>query len=240
METTFEHLFVLGRPAGGKSEFLDMLMKLSDEERARRMHIGKMCVMDDFVWLWEKFEEDDMWEIVGKGRLHSKRSGHGYVLGDSRLFDFLIAKLNLTVKKAYLTDDAFYRDHSLLIEFSRGGEAPYQPALSRFDPAIMKRAAIIYIEVSKDESRRRNDARYQEKLKSSILAHKTPEEDMDRFYADDDWPVITDNKREGYVEFNGVKVPFVSVPNEPEIKDPVELSKRYEPALSRLSQLVRR
>ncbi|MCK4857479.1 MAG: hypothetical protein KAT58_05900, partial [candidate division Zixibacteria bacterium] len=161
MNTTFEHLFVLGRPAGGKSEFLDMLMKMQDVERARRMHIGTMVVMDDFVWLWEKFEEDDMWEAVGKGRLHSKRSGHGYVLGDATLFDFLIAKLNLTVQKAYLEDEAFYRDHTLLIEFSRGGEAPYQPALSRFDPAILKRAAIIYVEVSKEESRRRNEARYQ-------------------------------------------------------------------------------
>lgn len=240
METIFEHLFVLGRPAGGKSEFLDMLQKLSDDERARRMHIGKMCTMDDFVWLWEKFEEDDMWEAVGKGRLHSKRAGQGYVLDSPALFDFLIAKLSLTVKKAYLNDEAFYRDHTLLIEFSRGGEAPYQPALSRFDPAIMKRAAIVYVEVSKDESRRRNEARYQEKLKSSILAHKTPEEDMNRFYAEDDWPEITKGEREGYVEFSGVKVPFVTVPNEPEIKDPVELAGRYEPALSRLSQLVRR
>ena len=240
METIFEHLFVLGRPAGGKSEFLDMLQKMNDDERARRMHIGKMCTMDDFVWLWEKFEEDDIWERVGKGRLHSDKSGHAYILRHASLFSFLIAKLNHTIKFAYLKDDAFYKEHSLLIEFSRGGEAPYQPALSRFDPDVLKRAAIIYIEVSREESKRRNDARYQEKLKHSILAHKTPDEDMNRFYAEDDWPEITKGEREGYVEFRGIKIPFVTVHNEPEIKDPSDLAKRYEPALSRLSQLVRR
>jgi hypothetical protein len=240
MATIFEHLFVLGRPAGGKSEFLDMLQRLGNDERARRMQIGRMCTMDDFVWLWEKFEEDDIWEKVGKGRLHSNRSGHGYVLKRAALFNFLIAKLNHTIKFAYLKDADFYRDHTLLVEFSRGGEAPYQPALSRFDPAIMKRAAIIYVEVSREESLRRNEARYQEKLRHSILAHKTPDEDMKRFYADDDWPEITRGQKEGYVELSGIKVPFVTVHNEPEIKDPVELAKRYEPALSRLSQLVRR
>lgn len=240
MATIFEHLFVLGRPAGGKSEFLDMLQKLGDDERARRMHVGRMCTMDDFVWLWEKFEEDDIWEKVGKGRLHSKRSGYGYVLKGAALFSFLIAKLNHTIKFAYLKDDAFYRDHTLIVEFSRGGEAPYRPALSRFDPDIMKRAAIVYVEVSREESRRRNEARYQEKLRHSILAHKTPDEDMNRFYADDDWLEITDGKGEGYVELGGVKVPFVTVRNEPEIKDPALLAKRYEPALSRLSRLVRR
>jgi len=217
-----------------------MLQKLGDDERAHRMHIGRMCTMDDFVWLWEKFEEDDIWEKIGKERLHSNRSGQGYVLKDAALFNFLIAKLNHTIKFAYLKDDAFYRDHTLIVEFSRGGEAPYKPALSRFDPAIMKRAAIIYVEVSREESRRRNEARYQEKLKHSILAHKTPDDDMNRFYSDDDWPEITKGESEGYVEFGGVKVPFVTVHNEPEIKDPALLGKRYEPALSRLSQLVRR
>lgn len=233
MSAIFEHLFVLGRPAGGKSEFLDMLYKLGDAERAERMHIGKMKVLDDFVWLWEKFEEDDIWEEISKGRLHSHRCGEGYILDDAVLFDFLIEKLNsATLKAEHSTDQ------TILIEFSRGGEVPYKLALHRFDPEILKRASILYIEVSHAESVRRNNARYEEKLKHSILAHKTPDEDMKRFYSEDDWPQLTDSKREGLLEINGVRVPFVTLHNEPEIKDPVQLAERYAPALARLMELT--
>jgi hypothetical protein len=235
MGNTFDHLFVLGRPASGKSEFLDMLNKLSHEERAERMCIDDMTVLDDFVWLWEKFEEDDIWERIGKGRLHSKKAGHGYILDDKVLFDFLIEKLN----RAILTDH-MDGGGTVLIEFSRGGEAPYKPALNRFDERILKRAAILYIEVSHAESQRRNEARYREKLKSSVLAHKAPEEDMKRFYQDDDWQAITGAKRDGKLSLNGVDVPFVTLHNEPELKEPAALADRYSPALKRLHELTNR
>lgn len=238
MRNTFSHLFVLGRPAGGKSEFLDMLYKLSDAERAERMHIGAMKVIDDFVWLWEKFEEDDVWERIGKGRLHSKRAGQGYILDDAVLFDFLIAKLNQSVMKEMANSEKPATDsRTMLIEFARGGERPYKPALERFDVEVLGRAAILYVEVTREESFRRNEARYQEKLKHSILAHKTPDEDMNRFYADDDWPAITGHAREGFCTIKGVRVPFLTLLNEPELKDPVELAKRYHPALTRLWEL---
>jgi hypothetical protein len=202
------------------------------------MHIGEMKVLDDFVWLWEKFEEDDIWEKIGKKRLHSEKEGHGYILGDGTLFNFLIEKLNFEVKTKYLNRSDFYGDNTLLIEFSRGGEVPYKPALGRFDEEILKRAAILYIEVSHEESVRRNEARYQEKLKSSILAHKTPDHDMERFYSNDDWPEITSGKREGCLNIKGIEVPFLTLNNEPEIKDPKGLADRYSPALQKLySQL---
>jgi hypothetical protein len=234
MRANFEHLFVLGRPAGGKSEFLDMLYNLSNEERSQRMHIGEMKVLDDFVWLWEKFEEDNIWEKIDKKRLHSEREGHGYVLGDGTLFNFLIEKLNFEVKTNYLGRPDYYENNTLLIEFSRGGEVPYKPALDRFDEEILRRAAILYIEVSHQESVRRNEARYQEKLKSSILAHKTPDRDMERFYSYDDWPEITSGMRDGRLNIKGIEVPFLTLNNEPEIKDPRGLADRYSPALKKL------
>ncbi len=238
MTTKFDHLFVLGRPASGKSEFLDMLKKLSDAERLERMRIGKTRVLDDFVWLWEKFEEDNLWERIGRGRFHSKRAGQGYILDDAVLFDFLIEKLNREIALKYLSDTTFYKDHTLLIEFSRGGERLYAPALACFDAALWKRAAILYIEVTHAESVRRNEARYQEKLKHSVLAHKTPDEDMRRFYGNDDWPMLTQGAREGMLMLNGVAVPFVTLNNEPEIKDPKALAERYAPALTRLAELI--
>ena len=236
---TFDHLFVLGRPASGKSEFLDFMGKLPDGERAESYRIGRMKVVDDFVWLWEKFEEDDLWEKVKGRRLHSKRAGHGYVLDSGDLFDFLMEKFNLEISRRYLSDGNFYADNTLLIEFSRGGEKPYAPALARLSREIYERAAILYVEVSGAESLRRNEARYREKLKHSILAHKCPDEDMARFYRDDDWPSLTKGGREGFLELCGVRVPFVTMGNEPESTDPAVLGPRYGAALSRLWELSR-
>ena len=122
----------------------------------------------------------------------------------------------------------------MLIEFSRGGEKPYEPTLKRFSSEVWQKAAILYIEVSGEESVRRNEARYIEKLKSSVLAHKTPDEDMKRFYKDDDWPILTKEKRAGYLDLNKVMVPFVTMHNEPESKDPVVLGPRYKAALEKL------
>jgi len=233
----FEHLFVLGRPASGKSEFLDFMRNLTDVERAEKFHIGKMHVMDDFVWLWEKFEEDDIWEKIKKHRLHSKKAGHGYVLDSADLFDFLIEKLNFEIKKRFISNKEFYKAHTLLIEFSRGGERPYAPAMERFSPEIFKKSAILYIEVSGEESIRRNEARYQEKLKSSILAHKCPNDDMERFYRNDDWPEMTSGKRSGFLSLSGVQVPFSTMNNEPESTDTTVLADRYGKALNMLWKL---
>lgn len=233
----FQHLFVIGRPAAGKSELVDFMYRISDAERAEKFHLGKVIVRDDFVWLWEKFEEDDLWERARGGRLHSKRCGNGYILDSGDLFDFLIEKLSFEIKKKYLADNNFYRENTLLIEFSRGGEKPYKPALDRFDPEIFRRAGILYVEVAGEESLRRNEARYREKLKSSILAHRCPDEDMRRFYRDDDWPTLTEGRRDGFLTLAGVEVPFVTMNNEPESTDPVILGPRYGAALSKLWQL---
>ncbi len=233
----FEHLFILGRPASGKSEFLDFMSKLSDPERAKRFHIGKMRVLDDFVWLWEKFLEDDLWEKVKGKRLHSKPDGNEYLLDSADLFDFLMEKINAEVCKKYLPNDSFYADHTLLIEFARGGERPYKGSLERLAPEIYKRSAILYVEVSGEESIRRNEARYREQLKHTVLAHKCPDKDMQRFYKEDDWPLLTDKKPSGYITLNGIEVPFVTMLNEPESTDPAVLGPRYGDALERLWEL---
>lgn len=234
----FGNLFVLGRPASGKSEFLDFMTQLSDEERARRFHIGRMRVLDDFVWLWEKFIEDDIWEKVKGVRLHSRRAGNLYVLGSADLFDFLMERMDLEVMRRYHGDEAFYENHTLLIEFARGGERPYVGALKRLSPEIYERAAILYVDVTGEESIRRNDARYREKLKHTVLAHKCPDEDMARFYRDDDWRELTRGRPSGFLELRGVKVPFVTMLNEPESTDPAVLGPRYGDALERLWELA--
>jgi hypothetical protein len=92
--------------------------------------------------------------------------------------------------------------------------------------------------VSYDESCRRNNARYQEKLQHSILAHKVPDLTMETFYKAHDWLELTQHKPDGFVPANGVKVPFVTMNNEPELTDPVQLDQRYGTALRRLKELA--
>ena len=78
MTKTFDHILLLGRPAAGKSEFIDFMEKTDSKERAEEFHLGKMKGMDDFFWLWEKFLEDDQWEEAGYPRIFSEKNGSNY------------------------------------------------------------------------------------------------------------------------------------------------------------------
>jgi len=231
---TFDHLFLLGLPASGKSEFIDFMKQQASEALAERYHMGHLEEMDDFVWLWEKCVEDDLWEEVGKGRLFSKKEGANYSIADGDLYKFFTECFNREIPKTYLSRPEFYRDGTLIIEFSRGGDNTYDYTLNRLDQEILKRSAVLYVNVTPEESRRRNEARYQEKLAHSILAHKTPDEVMDKFYPFDDWDAFTKSESSGVLECNGVKVPFFTMDNEPESKDISVLAERYGEALDTL------
>lgn len=234
----FDHLLLLGRPAAGKSEFIDFMKKTSDEERVRDFHVGKFIELDDFAWIWEKFVEDDLWEESGFPRLFSKRYGSNMGLDPQagKLFDLMMVKFNHETKK-FIEKPEFYKDGTLFIEFSRGMEFNYQRSLPMLSREIYERAAILYVDVAFEESWRRNVARYEEKQKHSILAHMVPRETMEVFYQNNDWKKVTDNKDSGYLTLSGVKVPFVNMNNEPELKDRESLNKRYRPALDKLMDL---
>lgn len=236
---TFDHILLLGRPAAGKSEIIDALKKMTDAERAERFHIGKFEQIDDFLWIWEKFLEDDLWEESGFDRLYSHKEGNNYGLNEDqgKLFDFMMVKLNDAVDKQYLSNQDYYNDGTLFIEFSRGGEFNYGHSLPMLSDDILKRAAILYVDVSFDESMRRNNARYEEKKQHSILAHKATDRVMNAFYQNNDWAELTSGNDEGYIEVRGIEVPFVNVKNEPEIKEPGPLTARYETRAKKLFEL---
>ena len=67
---TFEHLIIIGRPAAGKSEVIDYLKKTPVAERKTRFHVGEFEEIDDFVFVWECFEIDDIW-VAGYGMDHA-------------------------------------------------------------------------------------------------------------------------------------------------------------------------
>jgi len=240
MSDIFQHLLVLGRPACGKSEFIDFLKQSSEEMRRRRLHIGRFEEVDDFPWLWEKFMDDALWEKAGYGRLYTQEympGNPGMAPKGAKLFDWCMHKFNDVISRQYLGQEAFYRDSTLLIEFSRGGVDGFKKALGILDRTILKPAAIFYIRVSREESWRRNVARYQEKLRHSILAHMVPRETYDCFYDTNDWETLTGGKPSGWLDIQNLAIPFITMNNEPESTDPVVLEERYSAALGRLWEL---
>lgn len=229
-DEVFPVLLLLGRPASGKSEFIDFMEKTPLPERAARYHIGNLHVIDDFPILWEKFLEDDIWERLGRGRLYSRPADGNYTVTDPGIWAFLIEKLNLVAKGAL---NGMSRGDTLLIEFSRGGNNGYQEALSHLSPEILKRAAILYVDVSFEESQRRNIVRYDEARRDSILTHSVPQEEMEETYKTDDWKRIAPTPH-GKITVNGINVPYATMLNEPELTDPVLLDNRYGTALTTL------
>lgn len=239
MDKTFDHLLLLGRPAAGKSEFIDCMKKTPDAERARDFCIGRFEELDDFVWLWEKFLEDDLWEEAGSERLYSLKYDENYGLNPKaeKLYDLMLARFNHETAARYLSNPKFYEDGTLVIEFSRGGTSGYTRAFSRLSGDILKKAAILYVKVSFEESWRRNVARYEAKLKHSILAHMVPRETMDHFYGVDDWAALTNGREYGNLDIKGIKVPFVTMDNEPELTERDPLAMRYGPSLKKLMEI---
>ena len=240
MSNIFQHLLVLGRPACGKSEFIDFLKHTSDEVRQKRLHIGRFEEVDDFPWIWDKFMDDEIWERAGYERLYTQEympGNPGMAPKGAKLFDWCMHKFNDVISRQYLGRTDFYRDSTLLIEFSRGGVDGFGKALSILKPEILEPAAIFYIHVSREESWRRNVARYQEKLKHSILAHMVPRETYDRFYDINDWETLTAGKHSGWIDLQDIKIPFVTMNNEPESTDLTVLEERYSAALGRLWEL---
>lgn len=235
---TFDHLFVLGRPAGGKSEFIDFMKKLPAGERAAEFGIGRFEEVDDFPWLWEACLDDDAREQRGESRLVSERTPEGYNILKPKFRGSLIDRFNEAIVSRYLSNPPFYADGTLLIEFARGVDDGFRESLERFRPDILRRAAILYIDVSFEESFRRNNARYRKGLEESILFHKVPDRDMYGFFRDNDWAQMTAGALDGWLDLAGIRVPFVSMPNEPESTDPAVLRVRYGTALRRLRDLA--
>lgn len=245
MSDTFDHIIINGRPGGGKSELIDFIRNTPLEKRKELFHIGEMVFEDDFVWLWEKFQEDDMWEALGYERLYSRTHKLGYVQFDDQksghpLLDLCCQKFNVAIKKKYLSNPDFYKDHTLFIEFARGmADGGYKHVYDLLDDEILKRSVILYIKVSFEESKRKNDARYKEWEKGSILSHSLPEESLLRFSSADDWEELTGGKETGFINIRGIEIPFVTMPNEPELTSGPELDARYSRALTLLKNLVK-
>lgn len=200
------------RPAAGKSEIIHFLRHLSDQERRREYHLGPLHIIDDFPMLWTWFEEDHFLQTVfNRPRLYTDAGG--YFLYED-LWHLLIRRLDLEYIK-YLRDRQ--EPTSVIIEFSRGKEhGGYQAAYQHFSAKMLSQAASLYIDVSWEESRRKNRIRFNPDRPDSILEHGMSDEKMERLYRDDDWHEFTDGDP-AYLAVHGIKIPYVVFDNEDDL-----------------------
>jgi hypothetical protein len=212
------------------------MSQISSDHRARAFFIAPFQIIDDFPILWDLFQQDDIWESVGRQRLFSKRSDGNYAVTDDSVWGFLIERINQRVLESPSFASPRPQRRTLIIEFSRGGSSGYIDALNRLSADILRRAVALYVSVSFEESWRRNIARYDAKKRDGILTHSVPREEMERTYGTDDWPTLTEGTT-GLLHVGDIDVPYATMNNEPESKNPEVLAERYRAALAPLYEL---
>ena len=223
----FPVIILIGRPAAGKSEVIDFLKHASSEERQRRFHIGSFEEIDDFVYVWETFEVDDILSKHGKPRIWSDEK---YWFKDNFIWNLYIERINLAYRKKLAANASYHDQTTALVEFARGGDNGFGEAFSYLHEEVLKRACIIYIKVTYEESVRKNRRRARPGLEDSILYHSLPDEKMEFYYKTNDWEKLT-AKDPNYIDIRGFKIPYAVFENMPEkTDDPAKLGAELERA----------
>jgi hypothetical protein len=215
-------LILIGRPASGKSEIVEHLR-----------------VLDDFPYLWSWMEEDHLLESrLGQPRLHT--DARGFFLY-THLWDLLIERLAHDYIAASGELGSRAAAHSFILEFSRGSEhGGYQRALGRLDAAILSRAALMYVDVTFEESLRKNRRRFNPARPGSILEHSLSDEKMTRLYREDDWPDLSRADPECLL-LGVLRIPYVVFENQDDVTtgQSEALDRRLRERLSTLHALWR-
>jgi hypothetical protein len=229
----FRIIILLARPAAGKSEVIQYLQNLNLKDRISHFHIGKIHVIDDFPMIWTWFEEDDLLTQMGFPRIHTDKEG--YFL-NQYLWDLLIERMNIEYVK-FIRDNNNYDEYTVVIEFSRGKEhGGYESAFAHLTKEIVDNASILYVDVSWEESLRKNRKRFNPEKPDSILEHSLPDEKLTRMYYETDWDELTKQNRE-YIKIGTKMVPYSIFDNENDLtsrKSRDELDKRLNVSLEKL------
>lgn len=235
----FDILLLLARPAAGKSEIIDYLKHTPEAERLTRFHIGRLAEIDDFPMLWTWFEEDDLLEKMGHARMHSDEKGfflHQYQ------WDLLIERIGLDYRKKLRDVPDFTDSFTTLIEFSRGSEhGGYQSAFAHLDPEFLGRMAVLYVDVTWEDSLRKNRKRFNPDKPDSILEHGLPDWKLEQLYKEVDWPEVSADDPQ-YLLIQGIRVPYVVFDNHDDVTTGrgSALGVRLESCLSQLWSLYRK
>lgn len=230
-ENNFPILIITGRPAAGKSEVIDYLKKCDPNERINKFHIANFEELDDFVYVWETFEIDDILTQHGKPRIWTDEK---YWFKEHFIWNLYIERINIEYRKKLARNANYHDDMTTLIEFARGGENGIYEALSFLHEDILKKAALIYIKVPYEESVRKNQRRAKKGEEHSILHHSLPDEKMEYYYKINDWDKL-EAKDPNYIEVKGIKVPYSVFDNMPEkTLDPKLIGEELEKVATKL------
>jgi predicted ATPase len=228
-------ILLIGRPAAGKSETIDFLKQLPDERRLQEYHIAPFEELDDFLYVWQTFEDDNIREHMGLPRRDT--DANLYFL-DDRIWDFFIERIDLDFRKKLARDPLFLEHHTVMMEFARGGENGFANAFQHLSDDVLSRATILYIDVSFEESLRKNRRRYRPEQADSILYHSLEDAKMERYYKDNDWERLSGGHDKGFIAVKGHQVPFAVFHNEPEkTLDPELLGAALRDVTGRLVKL---
>jgi hypothetical protein len=127
----------------------------------------------------------------------------------------------------------------VVVEFSRGGENGFGEACAHLADEILSRAGIVYINVSYEESARKNRRRFDPEQADSILFHSLPDEKMEFYYKTNDWERLSGGRKTGWIRVREFDVPFAVFDNEPEqTDDPRKLGPALEEVFGRLWDLM--
>ncbi len=235
----FDIILLIGRPASGKSEIIHYLKNHPAEKRRSSFHIGELDFLDDFPMLWTWFEEDYILEhILKKPRLHTDSEGY---FKEKYLWHLLIERFNIEYPKR-LRQENYHDKHTLIIEFSRGSEhGGYAEAFQHLGDEILRRAAIVYVNVPYEESLRKNRRRFNPDRPDSILEHGLPDEKLERLYKEVDWDEFSKNDPE-FITVRGLNIPYAVFENEDDVttNTPELLAERLKAALAKLWDLKKR
>jgi len=234
MSAIFPILILNARPAAGKSEISRYLEHVPLDERIDRFHVGSMHILDDFPLLWAWFEEDDLLErVFDRPRLHTTPDE------DFLHHDFW----HLLIRRISLNYDKWRRDTesecTVVIEFSRGNEhGGYRAAYQHLSDTVLRQAACLYVQVSFEESLRKNRRRHNPERPDSILEHSLADKKMEHLYREDDWADFTSDSPI-HLTVRGIRVPYVIFENEDDVTTGrgEALGTRLETVLDRLRNL---
>jgi len=234
----FDIIFLLGRPAAGKSEIIDFLLKLSDEERRKNFFMGKIDEIDDFPMLWTWYEEDDILaNKLHKPRLHITEDGYFI---NTYLWNLLIERINLEYEKHKRDIPNYLSEYTALVEFSRGAEhGGYATAFQCISDELLNRGVILYVNVSFEESLRKNRRRFDPNRPDSTLYHSLTDEKLTKLYKEIDWEQFKESNPE-FITVRGVKVPYVVFENEDDVttNDGGLLGNRLKENIDRLKAII--
>jgi hypothetical protein len=234
---TLDILLLTGRPASGKSEIIHFLTHTPLPERRLRLHVGELDVLDDFPMLWAWFEEDALLvKKFGLPPLHTDEAGY---FNHPAFWHLLIERLSLDYHKLQRDNPAYHEGNTTLIEFSRGSEhGGYRQAFDHLSDEVLARASILYVNVSFEESLRKNRRRFNPHRPDSILEHGLSDDKMERLYLLDDWSELAPEPQ-GFLQIKGHAVPYAVFENDDDVTTgkPDLLAERLESALGRLWEL---